>query len=60
VVGLDEESAGWVQALSETGAERDVALDRLHGMLVRVALREVRRRATLSPVTGPELADVAH
>jgi RNA polymerase sigma-70 factor (ECF subfamily) len=60
VVGLDEESAGWVQALSGTGAERDVAFDRLHEMLVRAALREVRRRATRSPVTGPALTDVAH
>ena len=41
-------------------AERDVAFDRLHKMLMRAALREVRRRATRSPVTGPELTDVAH
>jgi RNA polymerase sigma-70 factor (ECF subfamily) len=60
VVGPDEDSAGWVRALSGTGAERDVACDRLHEMLARAALREVRRRATRSPVTGPALTDVAH
>jgi large subunit ribosomal protein L36 len=40
VVGLDEDSAGWVRALAGTSAERDVAFDRLHEMLVRVALRD--------------------
>jgi hypothetical protein len=37
-----------------------VALDRLHEMLVRAALREVRRRVTLSAGGWLELADVAH
>jgi RNA polymerase sigma-70 factor, ECF subfamily len=37
-----------------------VALDRLHEMLARAALREVRRRVTLSAGGWLELADVAH
>lgn len=37
-----------------------MALDQLHEMLVRAALREVRRRVTLSAGGWLELADVAH
>ncbi|MFR9780960.1 hypothetical protein ACL02O_33620 [Micromonospora sp. MS34] len=46
--------------LSGTGGDRDMAFDRLHEMPARAALREVRRRATRSPATGPALTDVAH
>jgi RNA polymerase sigma-70 factor, ECF subfamily len=60
VVELDEESADWVRSLSGTGAERHVALERLHEMLLRAALREARRRGARSRVTGPELDDLAH
>ncbi|HEX6445638.1 MAG TPA: sigma-70 family RNA polymerase sigma factor [Streptosporangiales bacterium] len=59
LVELDDESADWVRALSGTGAQRHTALERLHDMLLRAALRETRRRAAGAPVSGPELDDVA-
>jgi RNA polymerase sigma-70 factor (ECF subfamily) len=57
---LDPESAEWLRALAETGAEREAALERLHAMLVRVARGEVRRRGPRLRITGPELDDVAY
>ena len=58
---LDEESAGWLRRLSAgEPAEREDAERELHGRLVRIALSEVRRRAASTPVTGPELEDLAH
>jgi RNA polymerase sigma-70 factor (ECF subfamily) len=58
---LDEESAGWLGRLvSEASAERRAAERELHGRLLRIALAEVRRRSTSTPVTGPELDDIAH
>lgn len=57
---LDMASAGWIGALTGTGPERDAGLARLHGMLVRVAVRELRRRAASSGITGPELDDLAY
>jgi RNA polymerase sigma-70 factor, ECF subfamily len=58
--GLDEESAGWLRRLSAGGGERQAAERELHARLVRIALAEVKRRSAGSPVTGPELDDVAH
>jgi RNA polymerase sigma-70 factor (ECF subfamily) len=58
---LDEESAGWLRRLgSSASAERPAAERELHGRLLRIALAEVRRRSASTPVTGPELDDVAH
>jgi RNA polymerase sigma-70 factor, ECF subfamily len=58
--GLDEESATWLRRLvSVTTAERRAAERELHDRLVRIALAEVRRRSGSTPVTGPELDDVA-
>ena len=57
---LDEESAGWLRRLDAAGGERQAAERELHARLVRIALAEVRRRAASTPVTGPELDDVAH
>ncbi len=58
---LDEESAGWLRRLAtDDAAERAAAERELHGRLVRIALAEVRRRSATTPVTGPELDDVAH
>lgn len=57
---LDMASAGWIGALTGTGPERDAGLARLHGMLVRVAVRELRRRTASSGITGPELDDLAY
>jgi RNA polymerase sigma-70 factor, ECF subfamily len=58
---LDEESAAWLRRLSgPVGRERQAAERELHERLVRIALAEVRRRAARTPVTGPELDDIAH
>ena len=56
----DPESAEWVRALSDTGLRRDEALTRLHELLVRFALSEVRRRGPHLRITGPELEDLAY
>jgi RNA polymerase sigma-70 factor, ECF subfamily len=58
---LDDESASWLRRLSSaSAAERQAAERELHGRLIRIALSEVRRRSAGTPVTGPELDDVAH
>jgi RNA polymerase sigma-70 factor (ECF subfamily) len=57
---LDEESAAWLRRLGAGGGDRQAAERELHARLVRIALAEVRRRSASSPVTGPELDDVAH
>jgi len=57
---LDEESAAWLRRLGAGGGERQAAERELHARLVRIALAEVRRRSARTPVTGPELDDVAH
>ena len=58
---LDAESADWLRRLSAgTGALRQQAERELHARLVRIALAEVSRRSASTPVTGPELTDVAH
>jgi RNA polymerase sigma-70 factor (ECF subfamily) len=59
-VDLDEESALWLRRLEAAGGERQAAEHELHARLVRIALAEVRRRSASTPVTGPELDDVAH
>jgi RNA polymerase sigma-70 factor (ECF subfamily) len=57
---LDAASADWISALTSIGPAREAALVRLHAMLVRVAVREVRRREASSGISGPELDDLAH
>jgi RNA polymerase sigma-70 factor, ECF subfamily len=57
---LDAESAGWLRRLGAGGTERWAAQRELHARLVRIALAEVRRRQSGTPVTGPELDDIAH
>jgi len=57
---LDEESSAWLRRLSADGADRQAAERDLHARLVRIALAEVRRRSSSTPVTGPELDDVAY
>lgn len=58
--GLDEESATWLCRLGAVGGQRQAAERELHARLVRIALAEVRRRQSSTPVTGRELDDVAH
>jgi RNA polymerase sigma-70 factor (ECF subfamily) len=57
---LDPESIEWVRALRGTGVERETALTRLHGVLLRVARGELRRRGGQLRIDGPELDDLAH
>jgi hypothetical protein len=56
----DEASAEWLRALTATGAEREAGLARLHGLLVRVAVRELHRREAGARISGRELDDLAH
>ena len=58
--GLEAEAAEWPRALAGTGPRREEALAQLHGLLVRIAQREVRRRGPRLRITGPELDDLAH
>jgi RNA polymerase sigma-70 factor (ECF subfamily) len=46
--------------LGGTGPQREAALARLHGMLVRIAQAEVRRRGPRLRISGPELEDLAY
>lgn len=56
-----DESAEWVRGLSAAdGAERERAAARLHGLLLRVARAEARRRSGQLRISGPELDDLAH
>lgn len=57
---LDDVSAEWVRGLTSTGPDREAGLARLHDMLVRVAVGEMRRREAGSGISGPELDDLAH
>jgi RNA polymerase sigma-70 factor, ECF subfamily len=59
-VVLDAESAEWLRVLGGTGPQREAALARLHGMLVRIAQAEVRRRGPRLRISGPELEDLAY
>jgi RNA polymerase sigma-70 factor, ECF subfamily len=56
----DPESDEWVRALTASGPERDDALARLHGLLLRISRSELNRRAGQHRITGPELDDIAH
>ena len=56
----DPETARWLRTLGGTGSAREEALARLHGLLLRVARAEVRRRGVRHPLTGPDLDDLAH
>ena len=56
----DDASAEWLSALTGTIAAREAGLARLHGLLVRVAVRELRRREAGTWIPGRELDDLAH
>lgn len=57
---MDSESARWLRELRSGGAIEKSALDRLHGLLLAGARRELAFRATAVPFTGIELDDLAH
>jgi len=60
VQNLDEESSAWLRRLSADSRDRAAAERDLHAKLVRIALAEVRRRQSRTPVAGPELDDLAY
>jgi RNA polymerase sigma-70 factor (ECF subfamily) len=57
---FDPDSAAWVETLASDAPGRDVALARLHAMLLRAARGELSRRASPSRIAGKELDDLAH
>jgi RNA polymerase sigma-70 factor (ECF subfamily) len=65
--GLDDhalspasEAELWITSLKADGAQRDLAMARLHALLLRAARHELsRRRAALSHVRGEALDDLA-
>jgi RNA polymerase sigma-70 factor (ECF subfamily) len=57
---LDPESAECLGVLNGKDPQREAALTRLHGMLLRIAQREGRRRSPRLRITGPELEDLAY
>jgi RNA polymerase sigma-70 factor (ECF subfamily) len=58
---LDPESREWLGSLRASGARRDEAIARLHGLLLRAARFEVaRRRPGLPHLRGDDLDDVAN
>jgi RNA polymerase sigma-70 factor (ECF subfamily) len=56
----DAESAEWLEALNAEGGAAEAAYARLHGLLLRIARGEVRRRGPTAGIDGPELDDLAH
>jgi RNA polymerase sigma-70 factor, ECF subfamily len=54
-----DDSESWMASLRAGGEERELAIGRLHGLLLRAARFEAaRRRATLPGVSGKELDDL--
>ena len=60
LAALGVDSAEWPRALACTGPRREEALAQLHGLLVRIAQKEVARRGPRLQLTGPELDDLAY
>jgi RNA polymerase sigma-70 factor, ECF subfamily len=58
---LDDESRGWLEALSGTGLRQEAAIERLHALLLRAARFEVARRQRAAGIGGApgDLADLA-
>jgi RNA polymerase sigma-70 factor (ECF subfamily) len=57
---LDEESRDWIERLRTPGRERDVALERLHALLLKAARYETNRRGAAFPhLRGNDLDDLA-
>jgi RNA polymerase sigma-70 factor (ECF subfamily) len=58
--GRDPESSKWIESLSAPGSGRAQALERLHGLLLRAARSEARRRQPHVRIEGVELEDLCH
>lgn len=57
---VDRQNRRWVEELSTPGPTREAACNELYPLLLRVAKGEVRRRAPMLELNGPELDDIAH
>jgi RNA polymerase sigma-70 factor, ECF subfamily len=58
---VDADSQAWLRPLRARGEERDVAIARLHELLLKAARFEVgRRRASLPHLRGGDFDDLAH
>jgi RNA polymerase sigma-70 factor (ECF subfamily) len=58
---IDSESRVWLSDLRSTGLTQDLAVERLHELLLRAARFEVARRRPMLPnLRGNELDDIAH
>jgi RNA polymerase sigma-70 factor (ECF subfamily) len=55
----NDSSRAWLQALASTGAERERAAARLHGLLVRAARFELLRRRAALEGRGESIEDLA-
>jgi RNA polymerase sigma-70 factor, ECF subfamily len=53
----DDESRGWIDALSDTGPAREAAVERLHALLLRAARFEVARRQRAAGLGDSDEAD---
>jgi RNA polymerase sigma-70 factor, ECF subfamily len=56
-IALDQESAEWLRDLQHSGGARDVAVARLHTLLLRVARAEASRRRAMLPGLATEDVD---
>lgn len=57
---MDIDSSSWLTALGDAGSKRNMALARLHEMLLRVAIHEAYRRGPAVRIGASELDDLAH
>src|SRR4051794_25261910 len=57
---IERENHRWVQALAAVGPRKEAACSELYPLLLRIGRGEVRRRAPLLRLNGPELEDIAH
>lgn len=57
---MDPESRLWLDSLAPHSLDRDDALARLHGLLLRACRAEMTRRQGRTAIRGPELDDLAH
>lgn len=60
LAGMHEECQTWLASLTGVGTAREIALARLHQMLLRVAILEAHRRGPAVRIGGPELDDLAY
>src|SRR5512138_3426858 len=56
----DQETVEWLASLRAAGSAREAAIERLHGLLLRVARAELRRRSATGRVGGQELDDLSY